>query len=57
MRTRFLYWLRVVDGRFARRLCDEAPSAYKDIQAVMRALRELTRIDRKLRPLLSHKGC
>jgi tRNA-splicing ligase RtcB len=45
------------DEHAARRLCDEAPSAYKDIQAVMRAQRELTRIDRKLRPLLSYKGC
>jgi hypothetical protein len=42
--------------RQARQLCDEAPSAYKDIQAVMRAQRELTRIDRKLQPLPSYKG-
>ena len=35
---------------------DEAPSAYKDIAAVMRAQRELTRIERRLRPLLSYKG-
>jgi tRNA-splicing ligase RtcB len=41
----------------ARRLCDEAPSAYKDIQTVMRAQRELTRIEHRLRPLLSYKGC
>jgi tRNA-splicing ligase RtcB len=45
------------DDRHARQLCDEAPSAYKDVHAVMRAQRELTRIDRKLRPLLSYKGC
>jgi tRNA-splicing ligase RtcB (3'-phosphate/5'-hydroxy nucleic acid ligase) len=45
------------DTRFAKQLCDEAPSAYKDVQAVMRAQRELTRIDRVLRPLLSYKGC
>ena len=44
------------DQRHARRLCDEAPSAYKDVLAVMRAQRELTRIDRQLRPLLSYKG-
>jgi tRNA-splicing ligase RtcB len=44
------------DARMARQLCDEAPSAYKDVQAVMRAQRELTRIDRQLRPLLSYKG-
>lgn len=45
------------DTRQARQLCDEAPSAYKDVQVVMRAQRELTRIDRVLRPLLSYKGC
>ena len=44
------------DQRLARQLCDEAPTAYKDIHAVMRAQRELTRIERKLRPLLSYKG-
>ena len=45
------------DVSVARRLCDEAPSAYKDIHKVMRAQKELTRIDRTLRPLLSYKGC
>jgi tRNA-splicing ligase RtcB len=45
------------DERLARRLCDEAPSAYKDVQVVMRAQRELTRIERRLRPILSYKGC
>jgi tRNA-splicing ligase RtcB len=44
------------DSRLAPRLCDEAPSAYKDVFAVMRAQRELTRIGRQLRPLLSYKG-
>jgi len=44
------------DTRMSRQLCDEAPSAYKDVHAVMRAQRELTRIDRQLRPLLSYKG-
>jgi tRNA-splicing ligase RtcB len=44
------------DARHARRLCDEAPSAYKDVLAVMRAQRDLTRIDRQLMPLLSYKG-
>jgi tRNA-splicing ligase RtcB len=44
------------DHRLLRRLCDEAPSAYKDIGAVMRAQRDLTRIVRKLRPVLSYKG-
>jgi tRNA-splicing ligase RtcB (3'-phosphate/5'-hydroxy nucleic acid ligase) len=44
------------DHRLIRKLRDEAPSAYKDITAVMRAQRELTRIVRKLRPVLSYKG-
>jgi tRNA-splicing ligase RtcB (3'-phosphate/5'-hydroxy nucleic acid ligase) len=44
------------DHRNAERLRDEAPSAYKDIGAVMRAQRELTRIVRKLSPVLSYKG-
>jgi tRNA-splicing ligase RtcB (3'-phosphate/5'-hydroxy nucleic acid ligase) len=44
------------DHRHAAMLRDEAPSAYKDIHAVMRAQRELTRIERELRPLLSYKG-
>ena len=44
------------DPGLASELRDEAPSAYKDIGTVMRAQRELTRIDRRLRPLLSFKG-
>lgn len=44
------------DRRLAPRLRDEAPGAYKDIGAVMRAQRPLTRIIRRLRPLLSYKG-
>ena len=44
------------DHRLAPRLRDEAPSAYKDIGAVMRAQRELTRVVRKLTPVLSYKG-
>jgi tRNA-splicing ligase RtcB (3'-phosphate/5'-hydroxy nucleic acid ligase) len=44
------------DHRSADRLREEAPSAYKDIGAVIRAQRELTRIVRPLRPLLSYKG-
>jgi tRNA-splicing ligase RtcB (3'-phosphate/5'-hydroxy nucleic acid ligase) len=44
------------DHRKLAKLCDEAPSAYKDIYAVMRAQRDLTRIERELRPLLSYKG-
>jgi tRNA-splicing ligase RtcB len=44
------------DHRRAAALRDEAPSAYKDIHAVMRAQRELTKIERSLRPLLCYKG-
>jgi tRNA-splicing ligase RtcB len=44
------------DHRRIDALRDEAPSAYKDIGAVMRAQRELTRVERRLRPLLSYKG-
>jgi tRNA-splicing ligase RtcB len=44
------------DHRLADRLRDEAPSAYKDVAAVMRAQRPLTRTVRKLRPVLSYKG-
>ena len=38
------------------RLRDESPSAYKDIDAVMRAQRELVAVTHRLRPLLSLKG-
>lgn len=44
------------DNRLVRRLRDEAPSAYKDIGAVMRAQRKLTRIVRALDPVLVYKG-
>ena len=44
------------DHRRARGLIDEAPDAYKDIGAVMRAQRALTRPIRKLMPVLSFKG-
>jgi tRNA-splicing ligase RtcB len=52
------YQMREVwyDFRQAARLRDEAPSAYKDIQAVVRAQHELVRIVRRLRPVLSYKG-
>lgn len=38
------------------RLRDEAPAAYKDVEVVMRAQRDLTRVVRRLRPILVHKG-
>jgi tRNA-splicing ligase RtcB len=44
------------DHRRSAKLRDEAPSAYKDIGAVMRAQRDLVRIEQQLRPVLSYKG-
>ena len=44
------------DHRRADALRDEAPAAYKDIGQVMRAQRDLVRIIRRLRPLLSYKA-
>jgi tRNA-splicing ligase RtcB len=44
------------DSRIAGRLRDEAPSAYKDIRAVLRAEKDLVKITRTLRPVLNHKG-
>lgn len=41
----------------AAALVEEAPAAYRDIGAVMYAQRALTRIVRRLRPMLSYKGC
>jgi len=44
------------DERVAASLREEAPSAYKDIDAVMRAQKELVRVVRRLRPVLCYKG-
>ena len=44
------------DSRIAGRLRDEAPSAYKDIRAVLRAQKELVKVTRTLRPVLNYKG-
>ena len=44
------------DYRLANRLRDEAPAAYKDIRAVLRAQKELVKVTRTLRPILSYKG-
>ncbi len=44
------------DESMLQRLCDEAPSAYRDIGQVMRAQRKLTRIVRRLTPILVYKG-
>lgn len=44
------------DYRLAGRLRDEAPAAYKDIRAVLKAQKELVKVVRTLRPVLSYKG-
>ena len=44
------------DRARAARLVDQAPSAYRDVRAVMRAQRDLVRIERRLRPPLCYKG-
>lgn len=44
------------DYRQSDRLRDEAPGAYKDIRAVARAQRDLVKVVRVLRPVLSYKG-
>lgn len=46
----------VFDARAARDLCEEAPAAYKDIGGVIRAQRSLTRVVRRLVPVLVHKA-
>ena len=44
------------DERMADKLRDEAPAAYKDIRAVLRAQKELVKVTRTLRPILNYKG-
>ncbi len=44
------------NSRLAANLRDEAPSAYKDIRAVLKAQKELVKVRRTLRPLLNYKG-
>ncbi len=44
------------DWRLADAIRDEAPSAYKDIRAVLREQHDLVRVRRTLRPLLNYKG-
>lgn len=44
------------DYRMAADLREEAPSAYKDVDAVLRAQRELVKVVRTMRPLLNYKG-
>jgi tRNA-splicing ligase RtcB len=44
------------DARLAGRLRDEAPSAYKNVRAVLRAQGELVKVTRCLCPVLNYKG-
>ena len=44
------------DSRVAGKLRDEAPSAYKDVRAVLRAQKDMVKIIRTLRPVLNDKG-
>jgi tRNA-splicing ligase RtcB len=44
------------DYRLSDKLRDEAPTAYKDIRAVLRAQRELVKVTRTPRPILNYKG-
>jgi len=44
------------DYRLTAKLRDEAPAAYKDIRAVLKAQRELVKVIRTLRPVLNYKG-
>jgi tRNA-splicing ligase RtcB len=44
------------DYRLTGKLRDETPAAYKDIRAVLKAQRELVKVVRTLRPVLSYKG-
>lgn len=45
-----------IDPKSSGKLVDESPTAYKDLDAVMRAQGDLVRIVRKVRPVLCHKG-
>lgn len=44
------------DRRRERDLVEEAPSAYRDVGAVLAAQRDLVRVVRRLTPVLVHKG-
>jgi len=44
------------DHRLARPLREEAPSAYKDLELVLGAQRDLAAVVRRLRPVLVYKG-
>lgn len=44
------------DWRLADSIRDEAPSAYKDIRAVLKEQHDLVKVRRTLKPLLNYKG-
>jgi tRNA-splicing ligase RtcB len=44
------------DRRRTLNLRDEAPEAYKNIESILRAQKDLVKIVRRLQPLLSYKG-
>lgn len=44
------------DHRRSHALCEEAPEAYKNIEAVLRAQKDLVKIVRRLEPVLCYKG-
>ena len=44
------------DNKKTHRLCDEAPKAYKDIRKVMRAQKELVRIESERTPIVNFKA-
>jgi len=44
------------DVRLAEKLREEAPSAYKEVRAVLRAQKDMVKITRTLRPVLNYKG-
>jgi tRNA-splicing ligase RtcB len=44
------------DPRQSAQLCEEAPKAYKDLRAVLKAQAELVKVTRRLRPLLVYKA-
>jgi tRNA-splicing ligase RtcB (3'-phosphate/5'-hydroxy nucleic acid ligase) len=46
----------LVDSRLAGHLRDEAPAAYKEIPAVLRAQKDMVKVIRTLRPVLNYKA-
>ena len=46
----------VYDERMVERLLEEAPGVYRDLRVVLEAQRDLVRVVRRLRPVISYKG-